>query len=84
MENINKTASEVNTSEHAENSVAQNVQPRKLRRLFKDSRGASFVEYLVLVAVIALAGMTAMGKITSGISKAADGQRGTIEQLGGK
>ena len=44
-----------------------------LRSITRDRRGATTVEYLVLVAVIALGGIVAMEKIKGGISSTAEG-----------
>lgn len=49
---------------------------RGLRRLLRDRRGANFAEYLVLIAVVALAGGAIFAKFVTGMSnnsgKAAD------------
>jgi Flp pilus assembly pilin Flp len=44
-----------------------------LRAVTRDRRGATTVEYLVLVAIIALGGIAAMGKIKDSIDKTATG-----------
>lgn len=48
----------------------------------KDTRGAEFVEYLVLVAVVALAGIAIFGKIKSGLDTAAGNEQKKIQELG--
>ena len=57
-----------------ENSTSS--RRRGLRRLLRDRRGANFAEYLVLIAVVALAGGAIFAKFVSGMStnsgKAAD------------
>ncbi|MGE5783839.1 MAG: Flp family type IVb pilin [Myxococcales bacterium] len=72
-----------NTSNHSATSASRFSFVRKLSRFSKDTRGASFVEYLVLVGVVALAGIAAMQQISNGINSKAGDQAGKIQSIGG-
>jgi Flp pilus assembly pilin Flp len=54
----------------------------KMMRLFRDQRGASFVEYLILVGVIAIVGIVAFEKFGGAITGRAENFRGKVETLG--
>lgn len=73
----------MNNIKTSENSASKLTFARKLSRLSKDTRGASFVEYLVLVGVVALAGIAAMQQIADGINSKAGDQAGKIQSIGG-
>lgn len=73
----------MNTIKTTANSASKFTVARKLSRFFKDTRGASFVEYLVLVGVVALAGIAAMQQISDGINSKAGDQAGKIQSIGG-
>ncbi|AKU94085.1 hypothetical protein AKJ09_00749 [Labilithrix luteola] len=49
---------------------------KSMSKLVKDTRGANFVEYLVIVGVVALVGLTAFvafgGKVTTKIGQEGD------------
>jgi Flp pilus assembly pilin Flp len=54
----------------------------KLNRFVRDQRGASFVEYLILVGVIAIVGIIAFEKFGTAITGRAENFSGKIETLG--
>lgn len=54
----------------------------KLNPIVRDQRGASFVEYLILVGVIAIVGIFAFEQFGDAITGRADTFRGKIETLG--
>ncbi|HEY5955424.1 MAG TPA: hypothetical protein VIV60_02675 [Polyangiaceae bacterium] len=72
----------VNASNLTQTDATRSIR-RALRRLCRDTRGASFVEYLVLVGVIALAGMAAMDKLAKGIDSKAGAQQTAIGKIPG-
>jgi len=49
----------------------------------KGQRGANFVEYLVLVGVIALAGIAIFTTFSDKVQTASKGQGDSVEKLGG-
>jgi Flp pilus assembly pilin Flp len=66
--------SKLSTQQHSFFASIKN----SLRALGRDRRGATTVEYLVLVAIIALGGIAAMSKIKQGISDTANQVQGDI------
>jgi Flp pilus assembly pilin Flp len=46
-------------------------------------RGANMVEYMVLVAMVALAGVAALAKFSTGVDQSADGQGKQVLRLDG-
>jgi Flp pilus assembly pilin Flp len=55
-----------------------------LRRLCRDQRGANFVEYGVLVALVALAGMTFLPAFSGTIKTAFDNLGNQVKEIGKK
>ena len=56
---------------------------RKLRRFFSDTRGdTGFVEWVILVGVIAIVGIAAFTAVGSAVSEKAEDAAGEIEGLG--
>jgi Flp pilus assembly pilin Flp len=54
----------------------------KLTQIIRDKRGASFVEYLILVGVIAIVGIIAFEQFGDAITGRAENFSGKIETLG--
>jgi len=52
-----------------------------LKRLMRDTRGADFVEYLVLIAVVALVGGTIFGGFVTGMTGAGTQAAGKVANL---
>lgn len=54
----------------------------ELDRIIRDQRGASFVEYLILIGVIAIVGIIAFGEFGDKVGEKARDFGGRVESLG--
>jgi Flp pilus assembly pilin Flp len=76
------TRSERNeTMNNIETSTIESRTVRAVRKLAKDTRGASFAEYIILVGLVAIAGMTAFQSFGDSVKTKVDGAKGKIESI---
>ncbi len=57
---------------------------KNAKKLIRDTRGASFVEYIVLVGVVALLAMAGFKSFGEKVKAAAEKQGNAVQQLAGK
>lgn len=62
--------------------LAPSTLRTRLSHLRHDRRGAAFVEYLIIVGIVALLGIAIFNTFRGHINNAAEGQGGQIDSLG--
>jgi Flp pilus assembly pilin Flp len=63
--------------------VSPSRSTRSIRKLAKDTRGAGLVEYIILVGVVALGGMTAFGAFSKEVNAKIQGMGNTVKTIPG-
>jgi Flp pilus assembly pilin Flp len=70
-----------NNMNEIQTSVIESQTVRAAKKLAKDTRGASFAEYIILVGLVAIAGMAAFQSFGDSVKTKVDGAKGKIESI---